>query len=225
VAQRGRRDALWSLQRALGEARELIYIEIVQFAPTAVNKRGMPAHMLDQAQVIIDRMTARRDVRVLVALPWDTDFAHSGPPMNFETFVQQAIGARKALVAKVPNIISDELAVFHPLALPGLLRPRDRGRLFEETAPVPPRPDGGQAGRAGRDGVRQRDGGMGALALPRTAFGVICNLLGEGGAGLIKPLWDGYNPDVIPATVDEADPDGTDGIKLFDTLTGSLAKA
>jgi hypothetical protein len=66
---------------------------------------------------------------------------------------------------------------------------------------------------------------MGALALPRTAFGVICNLLGEGGAGLIKPLWDGYNPDVIPATVDEADPDGTDGIKLFDTLTGSLAKA
>jgi hypothetical protein len=75
--------------------------------------------MLDLAQVIIDRMTAHRDLRVVVALPRDTDFAHSGPPMNFETFVQQAIGARKALVSKFPGIISDRLAVFHPLGFPG----------------------------------------------------------------------------------------------------------
>jgi hypothetical protein len=34
----------------------------------------------------------------------------------------------------------------------------------------------------------------------------------------------GYDPDVIPATVDEADPAGTDGMKLFDTLTSFLAK-
>jgi hypothetical protein len=64
-----------------------------------------------------------------------------------------------------------------------------------------------------------------ALALPRTAFGVVRNLPGEGGAGLIQPLWEGYNPDVMPATVDEADPDGTNGMKLLDTLTGFLAKA
>ncbi len=30
-----------------------------------------------------------------------------------------------------------------------------------------------------------------ALELPRTAFGVVRNLTGEDGTGLIKPLWGG----------------------------------
>ncbi len=263
VAKHGRRDALWSLRRALGEARELIYIEGAQFAPTAANNGGTPAHMLDLAQVIIDRMTDHRDLRVVVALPWDTDFAHSGPPMNFETFVQQAIGARKALVSKFPGIISDRLAVFHPLGFPGRATAirssvvivddvyalvgtshfRRRGMTFDGAADLV------SFDRAIEDGYSKKlrqfrralmatrlgvPVGTGpanataewaALELPRTAFGVVRNLLGEGGAGLIQPLWEGYNPDVIPATVDEADPDGTDGMKLLDTLTSFLAKA
>jgi hypothetical protein len=64
-----------------------------------------------------------------------------------------------------------------------------------------------------------------ALELPRTAFGVVRNLLGEGGAGLIKPLWEGYNPDVIPASLDAADPDGVDGATLLATLASFLSKA
>jgi hypothetical protein len=208
-------------------------------------------------------MTDRRDLRVVVALPWDTDFAHSGPPMNFETFVQQAIGARKALVSKFPGIISDRLAVFHPLGFPGRATAirssvvivddvyalvgtshfRRRGMTFDGAADLVSFDrvieDGyskklrqfRRALMATRLGVPVGTGPANAtaewaaLALPRTAFGVVRNLLGEGGAGLIQPLWEGYNPDVKPATVDEADPDGTDGMKLFDLLTNFLAKA
>ncbi len=262
VARNGRRDALWSLRRALGEARELIYIEGAQFASTAANNGASPPHVLDLAHVIIDRMTAHKGLRVVVALPRQTDFAQSAPPMNFENFVQQALAARRALVAKFPAAISDRLAVFHPLGFPG--RPtairtsvvivddvvalvgashfRRRGMTFDGAADVVSFDrviDAGYSKKlrefrralmATRLGVPIGTGPgnataeWAALERPRTAFSVVRNMLAQGGLGAIQPLWDGNNPEVIPASLNEADPDGIDGATLLGTLASFLNK-
>jgi hypothetical protein len=263
VAANGRRDALWSLRRALDEARELIYIEGAQFAPTAANNGGAPPHVMDLAQVIINRMTVHKGLRVVVALPRETDFAQSAPPMNFETFVQQALAARKALVAAFPAAISDRLAVFHPMGFPG--RPtairsavvivddvyslvgtshfRRRGMTFDGAADVASFDrviDEGYSKKlhqfrralmAARLGVMPATGPGNAsaewvaLEHPRSAFTVVRNMLAQGGLGTIKPLWEGDNPDVIPASLDQADPDGVDGTTLLATLASFLSKA
>jgi hypothetical protein len=106
------------LRRALGEARELVYIEGAQFARTAV-AGSSEAHALDLAQVIIDRMTANKGLHVVVAVPRETDFAQGDPSMNFAPFVRQALAARHALVTSLPETIKDRFAIFHPAGFPG----------------------------------------------------------------------------------------------------------
>jgi hypothetical protein len=49
-------------------------------------------------------------------------------------------------------------------------------------------------------------------------------MLEQGGLGAIKPLWEGNNPDVLPASLEAADPDGVDGVTLLGTLSGFLSK-
>jgi hypothetical protein len=261
VPKHGRRDALWSLRRALAEARELIYIEGAQFARTAV--AGAPQkHALDLAQVIIDRMIAHKGLRVVVVLPRETDFAQTPPPMNFETFVQQALAARKDLVAAFPLALRERLAVFHPVGFPGRYTAvrssvivvddvyslvgtshfRRRGMTFDGAADLASFDrvieegyskklrDFRRALMATRLGIPMASGPVNAsaqwvaLAQPRSAFGVVRDVLEQGGSGNIKPLWEGNNPDVLPASLDAADPDGVDGVTLLGTLAGFLSK-
>ncbi|GAA4012904.1 hypothetical protein [Actimicrobium antarcticum] len=261
VAKNGRRDALWSLRRALGEARELIYLEGAQFARTAV-PAAPQKHALDLAQVIIDRMTAHKGLRVVIVLPRETDFAPSPPPMNFETFVQQALAARKNLVAAFPLALRSRLVVCHPVGFPGRYTAmrssvivvddvyslvgtshfRRRGMTFDGAADLVSFDrviDEGYSKKlrdfrrtlmATRLGIPVATGPLGAsaewvaLEHPRSAFSVVRNLLEQGGLGDIKPLWDGNNPDVLPASLDVADPDGVDGATLLGSLASFLSK-
>lgn len=57
------------------------------------------------------------------------------------------------------------------------------------------------------------------------AFRTIRDLLDQGGAGRVTPLWEGPQDDfILPATPDMADPDGTDGATLFSALAGLFAE-
>lgn len=57
------------------------------------------------------------------------------------------------------------------------------------------------------------------------AFTTIRDLLDQGGAGRLTPLWEGpQDGAVLPATSEMADPDGSDGATLFSALAGLFAE-
>ncbi len=61
------------------------------------------------------------------------------------------------------------------------------------------------------------------LGSPVSAFDVVSDLLEQGGYGRIQSIWPGP-PDntVLPAQPEVADPDGSDGVTMFNTLAGML---
>ncbi|MFZ3015187.1 MAG: hypothetical protein WA045_15900, partial [Nitrospira sp.] len=61
------------------------------------------------------------------------------------------------------------------------------------------------------------------LGSPAAAFDVMKDLLNYGGFGRIQSIWPGP-PDnsVLPAQPQVADPDGSDGVTIFNTLAGML---
>lgn len=113
-SRHGSRDALWSLVRAVGEADELIYIETAGFARTARPGGTPAAHEIDLVQKIADRMTASPNLKVVVCLPRETDFAPAYAP-----FVRRAIAQRKEAVDILRGAGAARVAVFHPRGFPG----------------------------------------------------------------------------------------------------------
>jgi hypothetical protein len=75
-------------------------------------------------------------------------------------------------------------------------------------APAPGQPLSGEWVRLGR---------------PASAFDVVSDLLEQGGFGRIQSIWPGP-PDntVLPAQPEVADPDGSNGVTMFNTLAGML---
>lgn len=74
------------------------------------------------------------------------------------------------------------------------------------------------ADRSGAEWARLWD--MGA------AFRTIRDLLDQGGAGRVMPLWAGPDDNaILPATPDMADPDGSDGATFFATFASLLAES
>ena len=114
VSASGLRDALWSLRRAVREARELIYIESPQFARTA-RATGQPtAEQVDLVAEIVTSLTAHPNLRVIICTPRESDFAAKYPGWGREHY--------KARTEAVGNLLAaapDRIAVFHPVGFPG----------------------------------------------------------------------------------------------------------
>ena len=106
----GRRDALWALKRALAAARELIYIEGPAFTPTAYGT----SLDNDLVTIIGNRLTARPDLRLILALSKQLDY---GP--GYEVFAAREIAKRKAAVESLTTAATNRVVAFHPIGFPG----------------------------------------------------------------------------------------------------------
>lgn len=114
VSKRGNRDALWGLIRAIGEADELIYVETAGFARTAQISASPAAHEIDLVQKIADRMAANPNLKVVVCMPRETDFA-----APFAPFVRRAIARRTEAINLLLGAGASRVAAFHPRGFPG----------------------------------------------------------------------------------------------------------
>jgi hypothetical protein len=114
VAASGLRDAMWSLRRALREARELIYIESPQFARTARPSGQPSAEEVDLVGEIVTSLTAHPNLRVIVCTPREADFA-----ANYPGWSRQHYKARTEAVGMLLAAAPDRIAAFHPVGFPG----------------------------------------------------------------------------------------------------------
>ena len=114
VSASGLRDALWSLRRALREARELIYIESPQFARTARPTGAPTAEQVDLVDEIVTSLGAHPNLKIVICIPRESDFAANYPGWSREHYK-----ARTEAVSMLLAAASDRIAVFHPVGFPG----------------------------------------------------------------------------------------------------------
>lgn len=64
------------------------------------------------------------------------------------------------------------------------------------------------------------------LGHPVSAFHLVTDWLNEGGLGKIQPFWPGpADTTILPATVDVADPDGSNGASFLTTFASLIAES
>lgn len=116
ATRQGSRDALWSLRRAVGQARRLVFVASPQFAATArPDGDGAPsAHELDLVDVLADQLDAQRSLRVVIATPRLPDHVPA-----YGGWVREALQARAEAVAALQAVDPARVAVFHPVGFPG----------------------------------------------------------------------------------------------------------
>jgi hypothetical protein len=249
VSSNGLRDALWSLRRAVHEARELIYIESPQFASTGTT---------DLAAEIASSMAAHPELRVIICTPRDADFSP-----KYRGWSRQHYRARSQAVGSLMAVDRERVVAFHPVGFPGrtaFIRStavivddvyslvgathwRRRGFTFDGSVAIASfdrQLDSGYS-RGVRTFRRQLmaaklrvpapaagvtpSGEWLRLARPASAFDLIQNWLADGGLGLIQPLWPGpSDTTVLPATDDMADPDGSNGATFVASFASLLAE-
>ncbi|MEX5307029.1 hypothetical protein RF644_14885 [Kocuria sp. CPCC 205258] len=117
TARRGQRDALWSLRRALGQAREFVYVESAQFTRTARPVGPPAAHEVDLVEVLEDALGADPRLKVMIAVPRVPDFDRSAP--RYEPFVRAALAHRTEAIESLTATFRDRVAAFHPVGFPG----------------------------------------------------------------------------------------------------------
>lgn len=111
AAKIGRRDSQWALRWALSQARSLVYIETPLFGATAA---GTEAHEIDLVKVLVARLAAESELRLVVAVPKRIGF---GP--GYESFAQRHHVARNAAVDALKAAAPKRVAVYHPMGFPG----------------------------------------------------------------------------------------------------------
>jgi hypothetical protein len=116
ATRQGSRDALWSLRRAVGQARRLVFVVSPQLAATARVEVGetAAAHELDLVDVLADQLTAQRSLRVVIATPRLPDHVPA-----YGGWVREALQARAEAVAALRAVDPARVAVFHPVGFPG----------------------------------------------------------------------------------------------------------
>ncbi|MEM7057142.1 MAG: hypothetical protein AAF557_06110 [Pseudomonadota bacterium] len=116
-SRHGSRDALWALNRALGQAREFVYIESPQFARTARPEDfggQIPAHAIDLAEVLAQRLAEMQSLHVAICIPRAGDFVP-----NYGGWVRESLEARNEAVEMLRAAGPGRVAVFHPKGFPG----------------------------------------------------------------------------------------------------------
>lgn len=239
AARSGQRDALWSLTRAIGQARELVYIETPGFAHTADPGASVP----DLVQTMINRLGGNRRLKIIICLPREGDFDRSRPAWTVTAMDRRKTALNDLIAAGGSNVVA-----FHPIGFPGrapAIRTttvivddvycltgtshfRRRGMTFDGALDIAGFDgfitDGYSAGiasfrrrlMAAKLGVPEATTVAAAtamwvrLATPEGAFATITSLLRTGGAGRLEPVWAGAQPDnILPQAPEVVDPDGT----------------
>lgn len=111
TATRGQRDAMWSIARAVAEAREYVFIESPMFAATAA---AADQHLVDLVALLATRLGANPRLKVMVCLPRLPDFSPSLPP-----YVRGAFRDRAAAIGTLQTAAKERVAAFHPIGFPG----------------------------------------------------------------------------------------------------------
>jgi len=118
VSRFGQRDALYSLRRAVGQARRLVVVAGPSFTRTAhADEPARPAGAppaIDLVEVLADRMSVQQGLFVLIALPRHPDAA-----LTYGGWVRHAFDARNEAVAELQGVAPSRVAVFHPCGFPG----------------------------------------------------------------------------------------------------------
>jgi hypothetical protein len=118
VARFGQRDALYSLRRAVNEARDLVMVAGPAFGATAhsdepARPNGAPP-AVDLVAELSARMAAQPSLRVLVAVPRHPDFS-----LAYGGWVRHTFAARNAALDELMGVDPERVIVFHPSGFPG----------------------------------------------------------------------------------------------------------
>jgi hypothetical protein len=111
AAKQGRRDSQWALRWALSHARNLVYVETPLFGATAA---GSAAQEVDLIALLVARLAAEKDLRVIVSIPKRIPF---GP--GYESFAQRHYLSRNAAVDALRAADAKRVVVYHPVGFPG----------------------------------------------------------------------------------------------------------
>ena len=115
TARDGQRDAMWSIARAVAEAREYVFIESPMFGRTA---RQDPTHpedgLVDLVELLDTRLTANPRLKVIICVPRLPDF-----PVEQENWFRAALKQRKAALDMLVLTDTNRVAAFHPIGFPG----------------------------------------------------------------------------------------------------------
>lgn len=114
TARSGQRDALWSLTRAIGQARELIYIESPGFARTADLSTPPKPYELDLVQYITSQMAVSPRLKVVLCVPREGDFDRSKA-----NWTVTAMRRRKEAIQAIVSVDPKRIVAFHPIGYPG----------------------------------------------------------------------------------------------------------
>lgn len=114
TAKRGQRDAFWSLTRALGQAREFVYIESPAFARTARPGDPPKAHEIDLVEVLRRRLQDNPRLKIALCVPRLPDFTPAKA-----NWVRAALQHRKAAIETLTTQDRNRVAAFHPIGFPG----------------------------------------------------------------------------------------------------------
>ncbi|MFC3726161.1 hypothetical protein [Neoaquamicrobium sediminum] len=114
TARSGQRDALWSLVRAIGQARELIYVEGPAFARTSRPDGPPRPDEIDLVSLIAARMAANPRLKLILCVPREGDFARERPHWTVT-----ALRHRREALADLISVDPRRVAAFHPIGYPG----------------------------------------------------------------------------------------------------------
>jgi len=112
MAKQGSRDALWSLTGAISEAEELVYIQTAGFAVTARPSGTPQAHEIDLVKRLADRMNERKNLKVIICTPRESDLAPA-------PFARRALKQRQEAIETLTSVDGERVAAFHPRGFPG----------------------------------------------------------------------------------------------------------
>ena len=116
TAKDGQRDAMWSIARAVAEAREYVFVESPMFGRTArAGADGKAdADLVDLVSSLVARLQANPRLKVMICVPRLPDFV-----IKEQTFVRAAFTQRKVALDSVVDADADRVAAFHPIGFPG----------------------------------------------------------------------------------------------------------
>jgi hypothetical protein len=122
AAKFGRRDAQVALRRAIGNAREIVYIEAPRFgasshgdgAPEAADGTEDSAAEWDIVQALVSRLLAAPSLQVVIGVPKLPDY-----PPQYESFALLEYQSRQAALTALTDAGAANVTIFHPIGFPG----------------------------------------------------------------------------------------------------------
>lgn len=114
TARSGQRDALWSLRRAVMQAREFVYIEGPAFGRTARPAGAPLPHEVDLVELLRAGLQANPRLKIAIAVPRLPDFIEAKA-----NWVRAALAQRKQAVEALTTQDRQRVAAFHPIGFAG----------------------------------------------------------------------------------------------------------